>query len=515
MGEFRERLSAAIATIEEFGEGLFELRLRPPASEEQIQAVEAEFGERLPEDLRELYLLHDGQDQLTATGHLFTGEPFATLARAIEAWRQNAEHWKLTPGHAERLNGYSLDPELRAVDADIRWFPFAVFNDELKQAYWVDMNPIPGRPRGQVIEEGAWAHPPQYIGPSVVDVLETIASGIRSGDVALTAIGSMSRWGFGPAAFPLQHVKGVVANPPTSYPSFLDDLPPEESAYLRTRGVVYSVLYGELRSLAGQLAAAGAPARVVPLLASDIAGTLPTTFEGVGDAQGRTEIALRHPTSLAGVEKYPIRTLTIVDGDGSTIDQLASSSSIQSVVITGGVPALSKVVPSVQSMSITLARASDFDLLDKLPALVSADLGLGELDPNDHDWSRLEGLGYLTLRGGRFRSLDFVASLPNLRHLRLKEPLHLGVSGVARGKLTFLEIVDAPIPDDIEELRYLTLPSLVVGPIEWFRRVEHVMVPGIFAGVLDKGDSSTYSELTRLNWDARREAFARAGLAFP
>ncbi|MBA3461612.1 MAG: SMI1/KNR4 family protein [Deltaproteobacteria bacterium] len=39
-----------------------DLALRPGASEEQIVALETQLGRRLPDDVRESYLVHDGQD---------------------------------------------------------------------------------------------------------------------------------------------------------------------------------------------------------------------------------------------------------------------------------------------------------------------------------------------------------------------------------------------------------------------------------------------------------------------
>jgi len=67
VGEIRDRLQAAIATIEEFADGRLDFRLRPPATEEQLLEAEHEFGHRLPEDLRALSL----------EASAFTGVPLA------------------------------------------------------------------------------------------------------------------------------------------------------------------------------------------------------------------------------------------------------------------------------------------------------------------------------------------------------------------------------------------------------------------------------------------------------
>jgi cell wall assembly regulator SMI1 len=199
VGDIRDRLRAAIATIEQFADGKFELHLRPPATEAKLQEAEREFGHRLPGDLRELYLLHDGQAQLLSTASLFLGEPFASLDRALAVWRHMVNFHGLEQGKPPIEQPWpAAAPELRSVEHDILWFPFAVLEDEMKTAYWVDLNPVEGRPLGQVIEEGPWAHPPQYVGSSVLELLETIAEYAGSDQMTTLPTYGFVSWGFGP-----------------------------------------------------------------------------------------------------------------------------------------------------------------------------------------------------------------------------------------------------------------------------------------------------------------------------
>lgn|GEM_PF-2907891 len=220
MGEIRDRLQAAIATIEEFADGRLDFRLRPPATEEQLLEAEHEFGHRLPEDLRALYLLHDGQDQRWQEGwtlqDFFPGHPFASIDLGMRGWRSMCDFWQLEPGQ-EPIVGFESDkgwwdPELRQVPADIAWFPFGR-SDEDKTALYVDLNPVLGRPEGQVIYQGAWAHPPAYIGPSVLAVVERIAESISAGEMRIRQQEDFIWWGFGPAAQPLESVaRDLFAN---------------------------------------------------------------------------------------------------------------------------------------------------------------------------------------------------------------------------------------------------------------------------------------------------------------
>jgi cell wall assembly regulator SMI1 len=466
MGELRARLTAAIRTIEDFGRGHLDFRLRPPATEAQVLAVEAEFGMRLPEDLRELYLLHDGQDQVTMTGRLFSSEPFAPLSRAIAVWRDQRDEWDLTAGHEDLVGweGMNVEPELRAVPADIRWFPFGVFTFEYKQGLWVDLNPIPGRPSGQVMLQGPWAHPPQYVGPSVVDVLETYASHIERGHVGLTPFGSAtSSWGFGPMSLPLEYVKRDLQEP------------------------------------------------LLPRFGVDIARTLPRTVAEVGDLAGITSLALRQATSVEGLAGAAWFTLALLDSGDVDLAPLADSD-VHELALVGGVPELRVDLVSIQRLVVDVQQPADLRILDHLPALEYLTIDLGDVDPNDHDWAASTKLQMINLRSGSISSLRFVAQLPHLRILRIQEPRNLGVSGLSKGTSLFMQVIDADVPADIEQLAALPLPSSFAGPHEWMEALDGVLPAGVWTEVYEKGDTTTWFDQARVNWLARTRALAAAGL---
>jgi cell wall assembly regulator SMI1 len=466
MGDLRERLQTAIQTIEDFGRDHLEFRLRPPATEDEVLAVEDEFGMRLPEDLRELYLLHDGQDQLTMTARLFCSEPFAPLARAIEVWRAQSDFWGLVEGH-EDLSGWegmNVDPELRRVPADIRWFPFGVDANEDKQALWVDLNPVPGRPAGQVILEGPWAHPAQYVGPSVVDVLETYAAHIHRGLVGITPFGiTMHPWGFGPMSFPLEYVKRD-----------LQTLPP-------------------------------------PRFGADVARPLPQAVADAGDLDGVTTLALRRATSLEGLTGGPGFTLALLESGDLGLDALAGAE-VHELVLVGEVPPLRTDVMSIQRIALDTTGPEDLLILNHVPSAEYVSIDLGEVDPNDHDWTASTRLVSLHLRRGRLSSLGFLRQLPSLRYLKIQEPRALGVGGIPEGAPIFLQVIDADIPSDVEQLAGLALPASFAGPQAWTEALDGVLAPGVWTGVYEKGDSTTWTDRSRRNWIARRDALAAAGL---
>lgn len=117
--------------------------LQPPASEEQVAALEAELGVSLPSALRATLLRHDGQEDID---HLYDGERFLGCAGIRGEWR----NWK----------ALSLDEDLIACKGapgpgvkddwfNLKWIPFS--HDGMGDHLCVDMDPAEGGIVGQVI----------------------------------------------------------------------------------------------------------------------------------------------------------------------------------------------------------------------------------------------------------------------------------------------------------------------------------------------------------------------------
>jgi cell wall assembly regulator SMI1 len=512
VGEIRDRLAAALSTIEQYAKGKFELRLRPPATEDQLLGVEAEFGHRLPEELRELYLLHDGQDQVLSTGYLFLGEPFATLSRALAAWRQFRDSYGVdldrpTEGDAAWP---SMDKELRPVEFDIRWFPFGI-TEESKAAYFVDLNPIEGRPVGQVIEEGPWAHPPQYIASSVLELLETAARHIGFGDMVVMTFSGLTSWGFGPLTAGFVSFNRYREMADGQYPSFVDDLPPEWSAYLRTKSPLFSHLFRAVAQGVDPSAVRDIPVPPAALARIDMAARPPSSPEELDDISKQRWIILRGATSLRALEGAPVRSLVIEDSPDVSFRGLEESAPELDLVGDVAVPDVD--LPNIKAVTASIGRAASWKLLDRLPGLTACSLLLApDTDPNDYDWSSSRELTGLTLRGGSVGSLLFVSQLPKLKFLNLLEPVAMKVAGFPDGRKVRLSIVNAPVPSDIADLARLDVPAELAGPIEWFRVLEGLSNPGVWTQVYEGGDTSTWTDLSALNWAERRRVMSERGL---
>lgn len=153
-----------------------EAHLNPPATENAIAAVEAEIGFRLPEDLRTLYLLADGQAPVSektdpAPGAIVTplfGEyDFVPLSRALDdyrAWDTVIDGW----GDDDPNEFITLpegDPPVAREYWRRGWFPFAI--DGGGNAYAVDLSPVAGGTLGQIILIGSDEEERRVLAPSL------------------------------------------------------------------------------------------------------------------------------------------------------------------------------------------------------------------------------------------------------------------------------------------------------------------------------------------------------------
>ncbi len=125
--------------------------LRPPATGDEIHIAEHALGAALPEDVRELYRIHDGQSE-DATG-VFFGLPFLPLHAVVSEW----ESWVaiIDPGTNEELSeGCASEPEdaIRLLYTCRGWIPLS--HDYGGNHLGVDLDPGPLGEHGQIINFG-------------------------------------------------------------------------------------------------------------------------------------------------------------------------------------------------------------------------------------------------------------------------------------------------------------------------------------------------------------------------
>lgn len=161
--------------------------LLPPATETQIVAVEQEIGYRLPEDLRELYQIANGQAdqsdmqfQQTETksdslpwAPLFGNYEFLSLEQAVELWRVQNEIYS-DPMFKEDDFSWEVrsDDPVDKQGWNRFWFVFA---GRHSNHYSVDTQPPQAGTSGQVVVHGSDEWELQVVASSVTELMQQAA----------------------------------------------------------------------------------------------------------------------------------------------------------------------------------------------------------------------------------------------------------------------------------------------------------------------------------------------------
>lgn len=130
-------------------------QLRPPAGEDDLAALSQRLNARLPEQVRSLYLLHDGQEHTVRLGVAY-GLEFLTLAEvgaAWEQWRAVREAADYDPDDFDPYEEVFVPGVVRKAYTTPGWVP--LFRCPGREDYFgVDLNPAQAGTYGQVINFG-------------------------------------------------------------------------------------------------------------------------------------------------------------------------------------------------------------------------------------------------------------------------------------------------------------------------------------------------------------------------
>jgi cell wall assembly regulator SMI1 len=159
------------------------LDLRPPASAEEIRAAEKILG-ALPDEVRELYRIHDGQEGET-TGAIF-GLPLLPIHQVVGEWRSWIEI--IDPGTNEELSeSCTSDPEdaIQCFYTCRGWIPLS--HDHGGNHFGVDLAPGPRGESGQVINFGRDENDKHVLASSLDDFLLKIGDLLDEGNFVIDA----------------------------------------------------------------------------------------------------------------------------------------------------------------------------------------------------------------------------------------------------------------------------------------------------------------------------------------
>lgn len=172
----------------------------PPANETAIAATERTIGVRLPADLRQAYLWHDGFRHFAGAGpkkltgmSLIPGFHWFSLANLVYRWQQDRDIEMRRVGQESvlwqlpRPNDTKETTAVRHQEYDQRWIPVAVSSN--RTYAYVDLNPNSSGTAGQVFElwGGGWSnstvkyHAHRWIANSFADCLAPIPDALEAG----------------------------------------------------------------------------------------------------------------------------------------------------------------------------------------------------------------------------------------------------------------------------------------------------------------------------------------------
>jgi internalin A len=150
--------------------------LNPPATEADISRLETATGLTLPEELRQLYRLHNGE---SGNAGLFFGLPFISIDEALAEWKV----WESLAGSTA-----SLDTSIISVPANhvkeqyvnTRYLPIS--KDYGGNNIGIDLDPGPDGISGQVINFGRDEDTRYVIAPSLGGFMEFILHHVKNGN---------------------------------------------------------------------------------------------------------------------------------------------------------------------------------------------------------------------------------------------------------------------------------------------------------------------------------------------
>ncbi len=153
--------------------------LNPPATDAEIEQAEKDMGLKLPDKVRALYKVHNGQDE----GGLFAGLTFLSLKEAVTEWQD----WEaLADENYTSLdnNIISVSPHyIQEVYASKFYFPIAT--DRSGNNLVIDLAPASKGTIGQVINAGAEEDARYVIANDIDDFLILLTSQVKSNNIIL------------------------------------------------------------------------------------------------------------------------------------------------------------------------------------------------------------------------------------------------------------------------------------------------------------------------------------------
>ncbi len=164
--------------------------LGAPATTTHINELERTLGFALPNDVKAIYRVHNGDDG--EPGLLGNWDAFLSIERVMADWRiqvdlaNELDDEESTPAHWRQLieqHVIFVKGSVKPLYGSPRWVPITNMNGDVVR--YLDFDPAPGGQPGQVIEVDAECCMHQVVAASFVEFLEQYADQLERGDYAV------------------------------------------------------------------------------------------------------------------------------------------------------------------------------------------------------------------------------------------------------------------------------------------------------------------------------------------
>nr|WP_281378783.1 leucine-rich repeat domain-containing protein [Paenibacillus phyllosphaerae] len=190
--------------------------LRPAASIEDIRGAERTMGVEFPAPLRELYLLHDGEEA-DGTG-LFWGLRFLPLDEVVSSWHTWSD---LEEAYGAMGDHYSVPSGwIKESYINVQWIPFA--EDGGGNHLGVDLDPDEQGLNGQIINFGRDEQMKYVIARNLTDFLQFLRDELKNGRYTVERDDIDVMWNYGEEGHFLDAIRNL------SLP-VIDPIPPTET----------------------------------------------------------------------------------------------------------------------------------------------------------------------------------------------------------------------------------------------------------------------------------------------
>lgn len=487
--------------------------LNTPATEEELRQTEEELGLSLPSELRELYLIHNGEK--AGGPGLFLGLPFLSLGEMLserKVWTELEEGYALEGEHYSVPSGWIRERYINRY-----WLPIS--KDWGGNNIGVDLDPDKNGIRGQVINFGRDEEVKYVIARQVVHFLQFIRDTAKEGNYTVIQDEDHHSWSYGR--------EGAV--------HFLDairklELPVLQPVRQQSGATDVKVWFESLdKGWQERIQSVGAPEQFL------LAKQLRFIREGLTDITplGRCEDVRELVLSVNDIHSIEalsgckqLKKLYLVKNPVMDLRPLQKLEHLQELIISGtAVTDLSplSLLPKLKELDAQQTQIRDFSPLKPIKSLRTLKIswpdtaqliglselsqlrelaisGLGTVTASDLDViGQLVNLQKLELEGVSLTNLEFVQGCHKLQELVLMDSAVLDMSSVAKlENLHTLTMSGCPDVGKLEEVARSASLKKIMASYQQFsllkERFDRIIDFSTMSGCMTEEESEIWHE---------------------